>query len=129
VSVILVRVKISNILLLATSLMGRFRQAADSLEQADNYFKELSSSVGADNIVKWTKEIVDAEKRRFQSPDAMDIMGTRNVAANINDIPSAAETEKNSFAEVWILLALAVEEKQCVICFVKETINSLERKN
>jgi hypothetical protein len=113
-------------LLIATSLMGRFRQAAESLEQADNYFKELTSSVGAENIVKWTKEIVDAEKRRFQSPDAMDIMGTRNVAANKNDIQSAAETERNSFAEVWILLALTVEEKQCVICFVIETINSFE---
>jgi len=98
--------------------MGRYRQAAESLEQAENYFHELTSSVGADDIRNWTKEIVDAENQRFQSPGAMDIMGTRNVAANKNDVPNAAEMEKNSFAEVWISLALTVEEKQCVICFV-----------
>jgi hypothetical protein len=105
--------------------MGRFRQAADSLEQAKDYFEKLSSSVGSDDIQKWTREIFDAEKQRFQSPDAMDIMGTRNAAANKNDIPNAAEAEKNSFAEVWILLALTLEEKQCVICFViqESTLN------
>jgi hypothetical protein len=100
--------------------MGRYRQAADSFEQAEDYFDQLTSSVEADDILKWTNEIVDAENQRFQSPDAMDIMGTRNVAANKNDFPNAAETEINSFAEVWILLALTVEEKQCVICFVQE---------
>ena len=98
--------------------MGRYRQAAESLEQAENYFNQLTSSVGEDDIQNWTKEILDAENQRFQSPAAMDIMGTRNVAANRNDIPNAAEIEKNSSAEVWILLALTVEEKQCVICFL-----------
>lgn len=58
----------------------------------------------------WNKEIIDAERQRLQTPAAMDVMGTRKVAAG-KDIPD--QSQKKMFpGEEWIIRALSLEEKQ-----------------
>lgn len=53
---------------------------------------------------------MDAERQRLQTPAAMDVMGTRKVAAG-KDIPD--RSQKKMFpGEEWIIRALSLEEKQ-----------------
>ena len=103
---------------LASSLIGHYRQVVELLEEAEVYFEKLTESVSMDDTEKWSKEINEAEIQRFQTPAAMDIMGTRNVAVEKDNISTVVDQEKFAPVVVWISLALTVEEKQCVKCFV-----------
>lgn len=88
------------------------------MEQAEIYFDKLSVSIDIDDQNQWSDEIIDAENQRFQTPAAMDIMGTRHVTAKKDIISTSSELHGGSPAEAWILIALSAEEKQCVLYFL-----------
>jgi type II secretory pathway component PulK len=92
-------------------LIGRHKQSAESYEVANEYFEKLNSAISTDVRSKWNSEILDAENQRLQSPAAMDIMGTRNVAVS-RDIQDVSDNEKDDVVGEWISLALSIEEKQ-----------------
>jgi hypothetical protein len=93
------------------SLAGRYGQAAETLQEAEEYYDNLCSTVD-DKIQKlWSVEINNAENTRFDTPDTMDIMGTRQAASVVQGGPSKAN-ESNNIGEEWISLALTVEERQ-----------------
>jgi hypothetical protein len=95
-------------------LVKRFRQAGESVKEADEYFEKMTTTIEKGMVDEWEAEMVTAEGERLHTPAAMDIMGTRLAAAVSN--PSDRSGENSSSAEEeWISLALAVEEKQCVL--------------
>lgn len=92
-------------------MAGRYCQAAETFQEAEDYYNNLCSTVD-DNIQQlWSAEINNAENNRFETPDAMDIMGTRQAATVVQEGPSRTN-ESNNNGEEWISLALTVEERQ-----------------
>lgn len=49
------------------------KKAAAGLPDNRTAFQELSDTAGRHNVSKWTKQVVNAEKKRSQSIDVMDI--------------------------------------------------------
>jgi hypothetical protein len=45
--------------------------------ESKDYFEDLSAVPTADEIVKWDAEISEAEKKRTNQPEAMDVMAPR----------------------------------------------------
>lgn len=97
-----------------SSLVKRYEQAAESVKEAEEYFEKMTDTIEKGSVEEWEAEIVIAERERFQTPAAMDIMGTR-LAAAINNSSDWTEENSSSAEEEWITLALSVEEKQCVL--------------
>jgi hypothetical protein len=95
----------------AKSLAGRYCQAAETFQEAEEYYKNLCSTVDENVQQSWRAEISTAENNRFQTPDAMDIMGSRQTAVTHGG-PSASNQSHDSKGEEWISLALTVEERQ-----------------
>jgi hypothetical protein len=93
-------------------LAGRYRQAAESFQEAEEYFDRLCTTLDKGDIQAWNAEISAAESKRFRTPDSMDMMGTRQVAA-VMDVPDIADHQPN-LGNDWIALALTVEERQYV---------------
>lgn len=92
-------------------MAGRYCQAAETFQEAEEYYKNLCSTVDGNLQQLWRTEINTAEKNRFQTPDAMDIMGSRHTAATHGG-PSTTNQSHDSKGEEWISLALTVEERQ-----------------
>lgn len=105
-----------RLLITATTLAGRYDQASERFEEADEYFAKLCTTVDKSIQETWNTEITAAESKRFDTPDAMDIMGTRQPSAAESENLSADETH-NSAGEDWISLALTIEERQYVQFF------------
>ncbi|CAA7269610.1 unnamed protein product [Cyclocybe aegerita] len=86
------------------------------------YYNKLTSAVNSAVVVKWTKEIEDAEVKRLKQPEAMDIMNTR-----IPKSPTLAKAGK-TFAQIeglgfsgetsWLISGLRLEELQVEVSAV-----------
>lgn len=91
--------------------MCRYKEAVETFEEADEYFNKLSCAVSHDDIQTWSREIIDAENQRLQTPAAMDIMSTRKVAAEKDSDTSTTPGQISPGIE-WIRRALGLEERQ-----------------
>lgn len=92
-------------------LVCRYEQAAESSQEAEEYFEKICLSIKKDDIDMWSAEIIAAETQRLQIPEAMDIMGVRQAAA-ASSIPDYLVQQPNEQGIEWITLALSVEERQ-----------------
>jgi hypothetical protein len=99
-------------------LTGRYRQAVESFQVANEYFEKLSATIDQKDIEKWLSEISNAESNRLETPEAMDVMGTRQVTAAGKSNPNLHSHEETSPGEEWITLALTIEERQYVLASI-----------
>jgi hypothetical protein len=62
---------------IARTIINKYNRAiANELESKD-YFEDLSAVPTTDEIEKWEAEISEAEKKRTNQPEAMDVMAPR----------------------------------------------------
>ena len=62
---------------IARTTINKYNRAiANELESKD-YFEDLSAVPTTDEIEKWDAEISEAEKKRTNQPEAMDVMAPR----------------------------------------------------
>jgi hypothetical protein len=99
-------------------LCRQYKNATLNLDQAGEYLAELTNDADDLAIQQWTQEIESAEQTRLVNAADMDIYGARvgHTAREPLDTSSAgAATAPKSATELWLELALLIEEKQCVI--------------
>jgi hypothetical protein len=75
------------------------------------YFMQVTSSVLADDIRKWQRDIQMAESRRLNDWGAMDILGVQETSEGVQPSPLSQERQY-TLVEEWIQLALDMEIKQ-----------------
>ena len=79
-------------------------------QSSNTYFNNIDAGVPETVRQQWEYEITVAESSRLKNPMAMDIMGVRDIRAEVETPPTivveATETEE------WIQLALNLEKKQ-----------------
>ena len=98
-------------------LIRRYKEASENLEVAEQYHEKLTNGADPQALQSWLQEIEQAEKSRLVDPAVMDLYGARvgrrtgPVTDTATD-PSAGEEETRSATELWLEMALMVEEKQ-----------------
>lgn len=95
-------------------MCDRYRHAQEMKSAAERYYTNMTASVADKKMLNtWEREMVNAELRRRENPAGMDILAARQSAGSSHEPPTTAPfwTEM----EEVIILALAIEEKQCVI--------------
>jgi len=101
-------------------LCRQHKNATLNLEEATEYFAELTNDADDLAIHQWTEEIERAEQTRLVNVADMDIYGARvGHTTQEPTEPSLASTDAapKSATELWLELALLIEEQQCVIFF------------
>lgn len=83
-------------------------------QEADAYFSGLHSAVSAEQSSKWEAEITNAESKRLEEVELMDMM--RAEQAPLQPAPAGTvEQLSASGAMAWIEMALSMEEKQYIL--------------
>jgi len=94
-------------------LSRRHKEAAENLEEADKYLDQLTRAADPLAIQAWTQEIEHAEATRLVDPAVMDIYGARAMPGTAAPVDAPApSTEGKSATQLWLELALVVEERQ-----------------
>lgn len=96
-------------------LCQQHKKATLNLEEADEYFAELTSDADDLAVKQWTQEIENAERTRLIDASVMDIYGARvgHTTRDATDLLSAGDDAvPRSAPELWLELALLIEEKQ-----------------
>ncbi|KAF8337253.1 hypothetical protein F5887DRAFT_890729 [Amanita rubescens] len=112
-----------KLLNIVSVLSNRHVQAVSMVGQAQTYFSGLTKSITENDLQQWETEIKHAESIRHNQPAAMDILGTRAVD---RQEPSASSNnvEVSYNSEMWIQLAIDIEEKQIIL---KEALRKLSK--
>ena len=91
-------------------------EAAENLESAEHYLDELTQVADPLAIQSWTQEIEHAEANRLVDPAVMDIYGARatpsTTAPEESSAPSEQHPPRKSPKQLWLEMALIIEEKQ-----------------
>ena len=101
-------------------LCRQHKNATLNLEESAQYLVELTNDADDLAIQQWTQEIESAEQTRLLNPADMDIYGARvgHTTGEPTDPSSAsAAAAPKSATELWLELALLIDEKQWVIFF------------
>ncbi|KAF8169238.1 hypothetical protein BJ912DRAFT_862222 [Pholiota molesta] len=98
-------------------LCNRHDEACTTLEQAANYFRDISTAAGLQAVTLWTAEVVDAESKRLEKPEVMDIYAARIAGLNENMSAPVPVTGDANVIE-WLEFAITVEEKQLEIQYL-----------
>jgi len=94
-------------------LSRRHKDAAENLEEAEKYLDQLTRAADPLAIQAWTQEIEDAEATRLVDPAVMDIYGARAMPGTVAPAEALAPSaEGKSAMQLWLELALVVEERQ-----------------
>ena len=100
----------------AVVLSDRFLQARDMVKETSDYFVQMSETIPTHLRNTWLKQIEKAESCRKKDPSGMDILGA-DATDPLLQIPASAPVPgaASSQDEEWLLLALSIEERQCVL--------------
>lgn len=101
-------------LAMATYLCKRYEEATATSAEAGQYFSDVSVAAGQQAVAMWTREVLDAERRRLTTPSAMDIYAA-HIAGVDAGTSAPAPVKGNSQVIEWLEFALMVEEKQFVL--------------
>ena len=97
-------------------LCRRHKEAAENLESAKHYLDELTQVTDPLAIQAWTQEIEHAEANRLVDPAVMDIYGARAAPSMTvpedSPAPSDQEPLQKSPKQLWLEMALIIEERQ-----------------
>jgi hypothetical protein len=99
-------------------LCRQHKDAMLNLDEATQYFAELTNDADELAIQQWTEEIERAEQTRLVNAADMDIYGARvgHMTREPTDPSSSgSDTAPKSATEIWLEFALLIEEQQCVI--------------
>jgi hypothetical protein len=102
-------------------LCRQHKNATLNLDEAGEYLAELTNDADDLALQQWTQEIESAEQTRLVNAADMDIYGARvgHTTREPTDSSSAdADAAPKSATELWLELALLIEEKQWVIPFM-----------
>lgn len=96
---------------MATYLCKRYDEATATVAHAGQYFNDISAAAGQQAVAIWTRDVLDAECRRLDTPSAMDIYGAKIAGAHAGRwTPALVKGDSNTIT--WLEFALVVEEKQ-----------------
>jgi hypothetical protein len=95
---------------LVNTLINRYIESTSMVEETNNYYDKITSSIDATDIAEWTAAIQDAEKRRLEYPAAMDLLGAQRRTSSISERLDASH--ESTIGEDWCRLALSIEERQ-----------------
>jgi hypothetical protein len=62
---------------IARTIINKYNRAISNQLESKDYFEDLSAVLTTDEIEKWDAEISEAEKKRTNQPEAMDVMAPR----------------------------------------------------
>ncbi|KAF8190452.1 hypothetical protein BJ912DRAFT_925591 [Pholiota molesta] len=96
---------------------GLIIDRAIGLFHAANYFRDISTAAGLQAVTLWTAEVVDAESKRLEKPEVMDIYAARIAGLNENMSAPVPVTGDANVIE-WLEFAITVEEKQLEIQYL-----------
>lgn len=96
---------------MCANLCKRHKQATRVLEDADAYFKELTSAAGEASVARWEQQISHAEAQRSQDVKVMDIYAADIVVPQPGSA-AVADAPYRSPMDQWMNHALEAEHKQ-----------------
>jgi len=98
-------------------LICHYKEASENLEVAEQYHEKLTNSVDPQALQCWLQEIEQAEQSRLVDPAMMDLYGVwvgrrTRPATDMAPDPLVGDEETRLPTELWLEMALMVEEKQ-----------------
>ena len=122
-------------LLLAMTIIKKYKRALENEKNSREYFEQLSETPTPEQLASWEAEISNAEARRTDKPSAMDVMATRipkgrlalfrnpMVCVRLIGTPALTLAQKRlelvesqergvSGETTWIIAGLKLEEQQ-----------------
>ena len=75
------------------------------------YYTQFTSSITAEAIKKWTKEIASAEAKRLKNPHVMDVMSAHHTEFTSDPVQLESCSTCGAGTDIqWLILALSIEE-------------------
>ena len=105
-------------------LCRQHKDATINLEEAAEYLAELTNDADELAIQQWTEEIERAERTRLVNAADMDIYGARvgqTTREPTDPSSGSVDAAPKSATEVWLELALLIEEQQWVKFLYRDT--------
>ena len=78
------------------------------------YYTQFTSSITAEAIRKWTKEITSAEAKRLKNSCVMDVMSAHHTEFTPDPVQSESCSTRGAGTDIRLTLALSIEERQYV---------------
>jgi Kyakuja-Dileera-Zisupton transposase len=98
-------------------LIRGHKESLENLEASEKYLDQLTRGADSLAIEHWLREIQTAEATRLDNPAVMDLYGSRGSHRNSIVVePSAPSdhSESPTATELWLHMALMIEERQLV---------------